>query len=200
MQDAENSGGAGERRSDQPASIPGGEGRGTLKPVPMGHILLREGEPGDCMYVIRGGLFEVTHNGQFLALVGAGEVLGEMALIDEEPRAATVVAIAPSEVLEVTRADFNAMIADPGFVKYLLKMLTGRLRNTDGLASAFLSAAVGGAPAPVPPETKPTQAIAGTSPRHGEVSWSGPSPKPSAAVVKPAPAAHAHVSEKKWGE
>ena len=59
-----------------------------------GDVLITEGEIGDSMYLILEGRIEVTKRGRRIAELGARECVGEMALLDSEPRSATVKALA----------------------------------------------------------------------------------------------------------
>src|SRR4051812_22053255 len=67
-----------------------GEEAATVRLAP-GEALFSEGEPGDCMYLVRSGTVRVSTGTTMLDQFGAGSILGEMALIDETPRSATVV-------------------------------------------------------------------------------------------------------------
>src|SRR4029079_18458356 len=60
--------------------------------LPAGVELVREGEPGDALFVIIDGTAVVQQGGEELNRVGPGAYLGELAILDGEPRSATVVA------------------------------------------------------------------------------------------------------------
>jgi len=84
----------------------------TLEP---GQILMRQGERSDSCYLVRSGSVEVivadaqgTHT---LATLGAGNVVGEMAMLTDAPRSATVRASEPCDLLELRRADLDAVLA-----------------------------------------------------------------------------------------
>ncbi len=80
-----------------------------------GELLLREGEPGDALYVVLDGGLQVTQRAPegtvVLGEVRRGEHLGELALLDESPRTATAAAVSTTRVLQVTRAGFEACLA-----------------------------------------------------------------------------------------
>lgn len=76
--------------------------------LPAGGVLMRKGEPGDCMYFIVDGEVEVAVQPEPVRL-GAGAFLGEMALITGEPRTATVTARQPSQLLVLDIADFREL-------------------------------------------------------------------------------------------
>ncbi len=81
---------------------------------PAGAILFREGEPGDAMYVIQSGSVEIRRmigdHERVLAVLPAGEFLGEMALLNGRPRTATAVIREPSRLLVIDGRTFEAML------------------------------------------------------------------------------------------
>ena len=77
--------------------------------------LFHKGDKGDSLFVINAGLVKVvTEDAQgsevVLNQVGTGEIIGEMALLDNEPRSAGVVALNDTEVLELKRDDFMKVL------------------------------------------------------------------------------------------
>lgn len=85
-----------------------------------GEIILRQGDEGHCAYIIEKGKVEIliTKVNGSVARVGtrgAGTIIGEMAIVDDEPRIATIVALEDCSLLEITKADFNRRLknADP---------------------------------------------------------------------------------------
>jgi CRP/FNR family transcriptional regulator, cyclic AMP receptor protein len=104
--------------------------------LPSGSILTREGAAGGLAYVIASGNAEVTRNGRRLATLGPGAVVGELSLIDGEPRSATVRARTDLDVLEVDRRDLDKLLRKmPSVRRKLLESLATRLRATDTLSS-----------------------------------------------------------------
>ena len=74
----------------------------------------------------------MIRDGKRLALLGPGDVVGELSLIDGKPRSATVTATSDLEVLELDRADlFKLMAKAPPVVRKLLESLAQRLRDAD---------------------------------------------------------------------
>jgi CRP/FNR family cyclic AMP-dependent transcriptional regulator len=103
-------------------------------------------DAGDTFYVILSGQVKVSvtsPEGQeaILVMLDAGEGFGEFALLDDQPRSATIEATQPTEVLSLRKDDFRRLLRQmPDIAIALLKVLTKRLRDTDQLVqdAAFL--------------------------------------------------------------
>lgn len=115
-----------------------------------GQVLFREGDQSWAAFMIEKGSVEIVRNegGEHevvLATVGEGELIGEMGLIDSEPRSATARAETMAVVQVITEQNFARLLAnaEPGLVA-LLKVLLRRLRATN----KALSATPGGADTP----------------------------------------------------
>jgi len=101
-----------------------------------GEAIIRENDVGETAYVIAQGQVEVSKelDGQHVHLdyLGAGETFGEMSMIDEKPRSATVTAVTETLVSEIRRDDFfNSFETDPNVALELLKVVFERLRDAD---------------------------------------------------------------------
>lgn len=95
-----------------------------------GEFLFKEGEQGDCMYVLLEGAVNVMVGGKTVEQSARGALLGEMALIDHSPRGATVVATEPSRLTRVDERRFNFIIQqNPFFARHVMKVLVDRLRH-----------------------------------------------------------------------
>ena len=108
----------------------------TLSRYEAGEIIIQENDLGETAYVITQGQVEVTKalQGQkvHLAYLEAGETFGEMSMIDEKPRSATVTAVTETLVSEIRRDDFfESFQTDPKVALQLLKVLFERLREAD---------------------------------------------------------------------
>jgi signal transduction histidine kinase len=107
--------------------------RVTLAP---GEVIIREGDPGDSLYIILSGELEVTkRDGDreiTLAKRQPGEFLGEMSLLEQAPRTASVRAVQRSEMLAVGPDAFRRLIERrPGTATTILRTVAGRLRSTE---------------------------------------------------------------------
>jgi CRP/FNR family transcriptional regulator, cyclic AMP receptor protein len=102
-----------------------------------GHALFHQGAASDAVIVLVRGRVKVSTiagDGKeiVLAFRGPGDLLGELAAIDGEPRSATVEAIEPVEALAIAAADFRSfLLAHPEVALLLLQMLSRRLRDAD---------------------------------------------------------------------
>lgn len=103
-----------------------------------GTPILREGEQSNVgLYLILDGQVEVRKGDQVLSRLGAGQFFGEMALLDDQPRSADVVATAPTKCLVLSRWDFKGLIkAYPDIALGIMQELARRLRDTDRMLSA----------------------------------------------------------------
>jgi CRP-like cAMP-binding protein len=112
-----------------------------------GEYIVRQGEVGDCMYVIQSGEVEVIKRmGQeefCLAVLGAGDFFGEMALFEREVRSASVRAINEVWVLTLERRAFLRRVhEDPSFAFRMLEKMSKRVRELDGRLVRLGAAAV----------------------------------------------------------
>jgi hypothetical protein len=76
----------------------------------VGDVIIAEGEPGDRYYLIVDGSLVVTIRGDVVSTMGAGESFGEIALLRNVPRSATVTCVTPVELFAVSRDDFLATV------------------------------------------------------------------------------------------
>jgi len=99
-----------------------------------GAVIFREREPGGYAYIIERGKVEITQEDdgdqKVVAILGPGELLGEMSPIDNQSRSATATAITETEVIPISSAQLKEIVdnADP-LVQLLLRVLIERLRN-----------------------------------------------------------------------
>ena len=97
-----------------------------------GQVIFQEGEPGDVLYIVVEGQVEILMNGQLLETLGSGDVLGEMALIDNKPRSASAFARTDCLLTPITQAHFLTLIQrTPLFAIQVMRVLVQRLRQTN---------------------------------------------------------------------
>jgi len=98
-------------------------------------VIIRQGESGNCMYVVQGGRVEVLQDSvkggeQHLAFLEAGDFFGEMAVFEKEIRSATVRAAGEARVLSVDKKALLTRIReDPLLAVNLLKTMSHRIRH-----------------------------------------------------------------------
>ncbi len=96
--------------------------------VEPGKVLCREGDIGHEFFVIVEGEIKVTRKGRRLALRGGGDFVGEIALLDDVPRTATVTTETPVRLFVLTRKDFRHLLDEnPGVERKVLGALARRL-------------------------------------------------------------------------
>lgn len=99
--------------------------------VEPGNVLCKEGEVGREFFVIIEGELKVTRRGRRITTVSSGEFLGEIALLEDMPRTATVTAETPVRLFVLTRKDFRHLLAEhPGVEGKVLRALARRLAET----------------------------------------------------------------------
>jgi CRP/FNR family transcriptional regulator, cyclic AMP receptor protein len=99
-----------------------------------GEVLCREGQVADRWWIVTEGVAEVTTGGLYVGTIGPGETVGELALLDGEPRYETVTAVTGLTVEEVDGAQFvNALLETPGLTMALLRQTAVRLRRSNKL-------------------------------------------------------------------
>lgn len=104
-----------------------------------GDTLMTEGERGDEAYLLERGSLKVTREGVLLAELQEGEWVGEMSLLLDEPRSATVTATTNAQLRPVTRDTFGRVLAeDPERTQELLRQLARRVREANNRAAGGL--------------------------------------------------------------
>jgi CRP/FNR family transcriptional regulator, cyclic AMP receptor protein len=107
------------------------------KQYPKGSVVLFEGDPGDSLFIVRGGRVKVVLVGEdgrevILGILGVGEHFGELSLIDQQPRSAHVIAMEDASLLVLRSEDFKRRVeAAPEIAWAMLAELARRLRRAD---------------------------------------------------------------------
>jgi CRP/FNR family cyclic AMP-dependent transcriptional regulator len=97
-----------------------------------GQYIFKAGDRGDVMYVVIEGEIEILVGLTTVEIAGPGSIVGEMALIDDEPRSATVVAKTHCRLVPVDQGHFQYMVSQgPFFALQVMKVMADRLRKTN---------------------------------------------------------------------
>ncbi len=100
--------------------------------VADGRVLMRAGERGDELFIIIQGTLRVELEDRVVLQRGPGEFVGEIALVDDGPRTATVVSEGPARLLVVGRRAFHALMEEfPPIQLVVLRELARRVRHLD---------------------------------------------------------------------
>jgi diguanylate cyclase (GGDEF)-like protein len=110
----------------------------TEQVYPAGHVITRQGEPAQSLWVLLAGrvrVVEPTLDGQAEMLLGElarGEVFGDMGVLRDRPRSATVIAVERTHCLVLRQADFVAVLGESvALANTLLRVLAARLQDAD---------------------------------------------------------------------
>jgi len=99
-----------------------------------GAVVHRRGDAGDCAYIVKRGRVEIRQKGRQVETLSAGEIFGEMGMIDGRPRHSTAVAVGDVELVPITRSLFTSLVRDDeDFVLTILRLLARRHRATMAL-------------------------------------------------------------------
>ncbi len=117
---------------------------GKRRAVAAGEQLLANGSPGDELFIVLDGTIQVLMPSQdgdvFVERFERGDILGEIAVLDDQPRTAAGRAASPSTLLVIQRDDFHAFLERfPHYRQRLIGILVQRLRRTSDLVSDMLT-------------------------------------------------------------
>jgi CRP/FNR family transcriptional regulator, cyclic AMP receptor protein len=100
--------------------------------VKTGGTIFREGEHADELFVIKSGEVRVQIGNRTITELHADDIFGEMALIDNEPRSATAIAVTDVELVPVSEKQFLFLVSQtPYFALKVMRVLAQRLRTTN---------------------------------------------------------------------
>ena len=108
-----------------------------LRSIPRYTVVLNAGDSTDNIYFVLSGALKVQVSDEdgrevILSKLGPGELFGEMGVLDDHPRSATVLAVEPSQVVVMGKADFKQCLVDnPDVSLFIMRNLTKRLRMAD---------------------------------------------------------------------
>jgi CRP/FNR family transcriptional regulator, cyclic AMP receptor protein len=101
-----------------------------------GQTIIETGTTGQSMFVVVEGEVEVRVGDKRIDVVGPGSIFGEMALIDDTPRSATVIAETDCRLVEVDRKRFEFMVSEtPFFALAVMRVMADRLRKANTKAA-----------------------------------------------------------------
>lgn len=118
--------------------------KGRQQRFAAGAVICQEGTPGDSLYIVQTGLvaaLKEVSDGRSIVLGyrGPGEVLGEMSLLGQRPRSASLIAIEDTELLTISAAEFPVLIENyPGISWAILNVLNDRLHAADTARTAVI--------------------------------------------------------------
>jgi len=97
-----------------------------------GQVIIDQGQAGREAFVILDGTATVRRNGKKVATLGAGAIVGELALFDHGPRTATVVCDTDCQLLVIAQREFLGVLAEvPSLSRRMLEFLAGKIREFD---------------------------------------------------------------------
>lgn len=105
--------------------------------VPAKTTVFKEGDKGDALYIVKSGKINILKRNSagidsILVTLGKGAIIGDMAIIDEQPRSASVATVQDCAFLIITKDDFRNLLASvPEIAFQILKLTTERLRATN---------------------------------------------------------------------
>ena len=125
-----------------------------------GEVIFRQGDKGNCIYVVQDGQVEVVKEVDGvclqLAVLGKGDIFGEMATFDHEVRMATVRVVDTARILTIDQKKFIRHIhEDPSLAFHLLQVMSGRVRLLGEHVARFGGTLPEQCPSPKPePQTR----------------------------------------------
>ena len=107
-------------------------GDARMTPLPAGEVIFAQGDHGDLMYVVAQGTAQILVEGKVVETIGVGGIVGEMALIDAEPRSATAITKTECVLIPLDEKRFAGLVARrPEFALQVMRVLAHRLRRMD---------------------------------------------------------------------
>ncbi len=102
-----------------------------------GDTLIEEGDPGDCLYIVVEGEVRVHRQDRTIITLGPGNSVGELAVLDPEPRSASVSAVGNTFLFRIDKEPFDEIMADrPEIARGIIRALARRVREQGRLMAA----------------------------------------------------------------
>jgi CRP-like cAMP-binding protein len=115
-----------------PAEIAAIEALTQKQSFQAGQIIVSQGTPGQAFYMLVSGRVEIVRDGRSIGAFKAGDFFGEMSLLDNAPRSATIQALEPTTCVMLSSWDFKGLLEQhPSIAVKLLEVLSRRLRVAD---------------------------------------------------------------------
>jgi len=111
----------------------------------QGAVIFRENDEGSEMFIIIQGVVEIRKttgpaSSKILTTLHQGDMFGEMAIIEKQPRSATAVAVQPTRVLVLNEKLYDSMIgSNPDFARKMNKVLSERIRRADAIIQNIMT-------------------------------------------------------------
>ncbi len=106
--------------------------------LPEGEMFIREGDVEDCMYIVVDGSVRVHRQEKTIITLGVGKSVGELAVLDPEPRAAAVTTLEPTHLFRIAKPPFDEVMADrPEIAQGVIRALCERVREQGRLMTAM---------------------------------------------------------------
>lgn len=108
-----------------------------MRRIPRGQAVVHAGDRTDFIYFVLTGSLKVTVSDEdgrevILSILGQGEIFGEMGMFGEQPRSATVLAVVPSDLVQISKQDFRRIMEENFDIAWrIMTNLAERLRNAD---------------------------------------------------------------------
>lgn len=108
-----------------------------MRRIPRGQAVVHAGDRTDFVYFVLTGSLKVTVSDEdgrevILSILGQGELFGEMGMFGEQPRSATVLAVVPSDLVQISKQDFRRIMEENFDIAWrIMTNLAERLRNAD---------------------------------------------------------------------
>ena len=105
-------------------------GAGVNMSFAPGDVIFREGDAGDCLYIIQSGSVDMLIHDRVVDTCGPNEAFGFMSVIDRKPRTSTARVSEQAEVSVINERKFQFMVDEvPNFAKYILDAMAHRIRG-----------------------------------------------------------------------
>ena len=111
----------------------------------QGAVIFRENEEGSEMFIIIQGMVEIrkstgSSSSKILTTLRKGDMFGEMAIIEKQPRSATAVAVQPTRVLVLNERLYDSMLgSNPDFARKMNRVLSERIRRADAIIQNIMT-------------------------------------------------------------